>query len=169
MVDKNETPQGEVVLSRRTYRRVGVNLVMIARAYRGSAMKHCIQDFEGAVAHGAFDMVVFIGHDGLMDFQLPMPAKAADQRKTPDCMALCCLSENYMKPRLLAAGGRPVVLTTQKMYPGAFILEAVANTWEAGRDLNKMRESAGISYSLNQKISKKAAMGVFSNLKDNAN
>jgi len=169
LVDKNETAQSEVVLSRRTYRRVGVNLVMIARAYRGSAMKHCIQDFEGAVAHGAFDLVVFIGHDGLMDFQLPMPARAADQRKTPDCMALCCLSENHMKTRLLAAGGRPIVLTTQKMYPGAFILEAVANTWEAGKGLTEMRKSAGNSYSLNQKISKKAALGVFSNLKDNAN
>lgn len=169
LVDKYETPQGEVVLSRRTYRRVGPNLVMVARAYRGAAMKHCIQDFENAVAHGTFDMVVFIGHNGLMDFQLPMPARAADQRKTPDCMALCCLSETYMKPRLLAAGGRPVVLTTQKMYPGAFILEAVLNTWEAGKGLNEMRESAGVSYSLNQKISKKAALGVFSNLKDNTN
>jgi hypothetical protein len=164
LVDKNETPQSEVVLSRRTYRRIGVNLVMVAWAYRGAAMKKCIQDFEDAVAHGRFDMVVFIGHDGLMDFQLPMPARAADQGKIPDCVALCCLSEDYMKTRLLKAGGRPVLLTTQRMYPGAFVLEAVIDTWRAGKGLNDMRESAGIAYSMNQKISKRAAIGVFADL-----
>jgi hypothetical protein len=164
LVDRNETPQSDVVLSRRAYRRVGANLVMVAMAYRGAAMKRCIQDFEGAVAHGTFDMVVFIGHDGLMDFQLPMPERAADQGKMPDCVALCCLSEDYMKTRLLAAGGRPVLLTTQRMYPGAFVLEAVIDTWIAGKGLSDMRESAGTAYSMNQKISKRAATGVFADL-----
>lgn len=166
LTDKCETPQGEVVLSRRAYRRIGGHLVLVARAYRGTAMKRCIQDFEGAVARGAFDLVVFIGHDGLMDFQLPMPARAVGQKKRPDCVALCCLSESYMKPRMLAAGGRPVVLTTQRMYPGAFILEAVADTWDAGKGLNEMRESAGLAYARNQKISKKSAIGVFAELKE---
>jgi hypothetical protein len=164
LVDRNETPQGEVVLSRRAYRRSGANLVMIAMAYRGTAMKRCIQDFEGAVAHGAFDMVVFIGHDGLMDFQLPMPERATDQGKMPDCVALCCRSEDCMKTRLLAAGGRPVLLTTQLMYPGAFVLEAIIEPWRAGKGLSDIRESAGTAYSINQKISKKAATGVFANL-----
>src|ERR1700677_1314584 len=98
LIDKLETPQEPVVLSRRTYRREGSDLVLVARAYRGSEMKRCIQDYEGAVAHGGYDLVVFIGHDGLMDFELPEPA--ADQPKKPDCVALCCISEHYFKPRL---------------------------------------------------------------------
>ncbi len=166
LIDKNETPNDPVVLSRRTYRRVGSNLVLVARAYRGSEMKRCIQDYEGAVAHGGYDLVVFIGHDGLMDFELPMPAPAPDQAKKPDCVALCCISERYFKPRLLAAGGRPVVLTTQLMYPGAFTLEALVDTWAAGGSLGAMRESAAEAYARNQKISKKAALGVFAELKE---
>jgi len=166
LVDKSETPQDEAVMSRRTYRRVGGNLVLVARAYRGSEMKRCIQDFEGAVEHSGYDLVVFIGHDGLMDFELPMPKQAADHAKTPDCIALCCISERYFKPRLVAAGGRPVVLTTQLMYPGSFILEALIDTWAAGGSLTAMRESAAAAYARNQKISKKVAMGVFADLKD---
>jgi hypothetical protein len=166
LVNKEETPQSEVVLSRRIYRRVGGNSALVARAYRGAAMQRCVQDFEAAVAHGSFNLVVFIGHDGLMDFQLPLPARAADQKKQPDCVALCCLSEVYMKPRLLAAGGRPVVLTTQLMYPGAFILEALADPWAAGKGLRELREAAALAYAKNQKISKNAALGVFADLKE---
>jgi len=166
LVDKNETPNDEIVLSRRTYRRQGGDLVLIARAYRGSAMKRCIEDYEGAVTHGGYDLVVFIGHDGLMDFELPMPARVTDQTKKPDCIALCCISERYFKPRLLAAGGRPVVLTTQLMYPGSFILEALADTWAAGGSFSAMRTSAAAAYARNQKISQKAALGVFAQLKE---
>ncbi|CAN5673199.1 hypothetical protein BH09VER1_BH09VER1_02040 [soil metagenome] len=164
LIDKLETPQSDEVLSRRIYRRVGANLVMVARAYRGSAMKRCIQDFESAVAHGDFDLVVFIGHDGLMDFQLPTPARSADQKKTPDCVALCCRSEDYMKTRLLTAGGHPILLTSQLMYPGAFVLEAALEPWGSGKDLTQIRESAAMAYSTNQNISKKSALGVFTNL-----
>lgn len=163
LVSKNETPNDPVVLSTRTYRKG--NLVLIARAYRGSEMKRCIEDYEGAVAHGGYDLVVFIGHDGLMDFQLPMPEPAADQPKKPDCIALCCVSNTYFKPRILAAGGRPVLLTTQLMYPGAFTLEAVLDTWASGGSPAELRESAGAAYARNQKISKKAGMGVFAELK----
>jgi len=166
LVNKHETPQDEVVLSRRTYRRVGGNLVLVARAYRGTAMKRCIQDYEGAVEHGGYDLAVFIGHDGLMDFELPMPTRTADRTTKSDCVALCCLSEQYFKPRLLAAGGRPVLLTTQRMYPGSFILEALTDTWAAGGNLSAMRQSAAEAYSRNQKISERAAMGVFAELKE---
>lgn len=163
---KSETPSAEVVLSKRVYRRIGGNLLMMARAYRGSAMRECVQDFESAVSKGRFDLVVFIGHDGLMDFQLPMPAPAVAHPKIPDCMALCCLSEDYFKPRLLAGGGHPVLLTTQKMYPGAFILEAALTPWAAGKRPSQIRESAAAAYARNQKISQRAALGVFATLKE---
>lgn len=127
-------------------------------------MKKCVEDFENAVTHGDFDLVVFIGHDGLMDFQLPQPARAADQKKTPDCIALCCRSEDFMKSRLLAAGGHPVLLTTQLMYPGAFVLEAALEPWGAGKDLQEIRDAAAMAYSINQKISKKSAVGIFAKL-----
>ncbi|MGC3988658.1 MAG: hypothetical protein QM796_03020 [Chthoniobacteraceae bacterium] len=165
LVDQKETPQAELVLSRRVYRRIGGNMVLIAHAFRGAAMKQCIQAYEDAVAHGRYDLVVFVGHDGLMDTWQPGPLKAPDQKKTPDCAALCCLSEEFMAKRLQAAGGHSILLTTQRMYPGAFILEAILDPWNAGKGTKDLRESAATAYAQNQKISTRAALGVFTELK----
>ena len=117
------------------------------------------------IPNGTF-MVVYIGHNGLMDFDLPKPTKSGKQAKAPDCVVLCCRSEQYFKTRIEAAGGRPILLTTQLMYPGAFILRAVADSWLDGEKRSAIRESAGIAYAENQKLSKKAGTGVFADLKD---
>jgi hypothetical protein len=76
------------------------------------------------------------------------------------------MSERYFKDRIEAEGGRPVLLTTQLMYPGAFILRAVSDTWLDGKNRSALRESAGIVYAKNQKLSKKAGTGVFAELKE---
>jgi len=166
LTEKIDSPVNTEILRIRAYRNAKKNAVLHARAYKGSAIKECIRDFEAAVQSGSFDMVVFIGHNGLMDFDLPRPMKSEIQAKTPDCVVLCCKSERYFKTRIEAAGGRPVLLTTQLMYPGAFILHAVADSWLDGKDLSTVRESAGIAYAQNQKLSKKAGMGVFAELRD---
>jgi hypothetical protein len=152
------------VLRTRTYRRAAPEAVLYARAYRGSALKRCIQDFESAVQLGAYDVVVYIGHNGLMDFDLPEPKKSGRQAKVPDCIVLCCKSEKYFGTRLRAAGGRPILLTTQFMYPGSFILHAVLDDWLAGADLTRLREAAGKAYAKNQRLTTKAGLGVFADL-----
>lgn len=103
-----------------------------------------------------------------MDFDLPELIRSDKQAKVSDCIVLCCKSEQYFKHRIEAAGGRPVLLTTQFMYPGAFILHAAAGSWLEGKSLEEIRESAGISYAKNQKLSKKAGMGVFAELMSRA-
>jgi hypothetical protein len=161
LVEKDDAPAGPDVLRSRTYRHRAEAIVIRASAYRGSALKKCLQDFEAAVALGSYDLVVYIGHNGLMDFDLPIPSKSPRQARTPDCAVLCCRSEAYFKARMKAAGCRPVLLTTQLMYPGAFILRAIAAPWAAGSGAGKIRESAAAAYAENQKISRKAALGVF--------
>src|SRR5207237_9897072 len=152
------------ILRTRTYRHVGGKDTLYARAYRGSSMKQCVIDYEDAVAKGAYDLVVFVGHDGLMDFRLPMPKRSPNQAKRPDCMVLACLSEAYFKPRIESAGGRPILLTTQLMYPGSFIVSATTETWLNRGTLKDIRLSAGEAYARNQHISRRAALGVFANL-----
>ncbi len=164
LVDKKDTTESSDILRTRTYRHATLNSVLYARAYRGSAIKQCIQDFETAVHLGSYDLIVFIGHNGLMDFDLPEPRKSPGQAKVPDCIVLCCKSEKYFNTRLRAAGGRPVLLTTQFMYPGSFILHAVLDGWLAGSDLARLREAAGTAYAKNQKLTTKAGLGVFSKL-----
>lgn len=157
---------GTQVLDIRTYRHASTNAVLTAMAYRGAAIKQCIRDFETAVQSGSYDLVVYIGHNGLMDFDLPVPTVPAGRTNRTDCIVLCCKSDSYFRTRLLSAGGRPVLLTTQLMYPGAFILHAVADDWIKGTDLAGIRESAGMAYARNQKLSRKAGVGVFADLRE---
>jgi hypothetical protein len=50
------------------------------------------------------------------------------------------------------------------MYPGAFILGAAVDGWLDGADRSTIRARAGAAYAENQKITKKAATGVFAEL-----
>lgn len=140
--------------------------MLTAKAYKGSAIKQCLQDYELALRRGDFDLVVYIGHNGLMDFDLDIQEKLNEQKKKPDCIVLCCKSEAYFASRIEKIGGRPILLTRQFMYPGAFILHAVLDAWLENKNLTTIRQSAGDSYANNQKISKKAGLGVFSDLKE---
>lgn len=157
--------QGDI-LRTRTYRNAQDGATLTAQAYRGSAIQRCLSDFETAVQKGSYDLVVFIGHNGLMDFKLPALAKVPGRTKRTDCMVLCCKSDAYFKARLVGEGGHPILLTTQLMYPGAFILGATADSWLKHAGLSRIRESAGASYARNQKISKRSGTGVFADLKD---
>ena len=141
--EKDDSPADSDIVRIRAYRHAKTGAVLKAKAYRGAAIKRCIQDFESAIQTGAFDMVVFIGHNGLMDFDLPAPTRPAIQTRTADAVVLCCRSEAYFRRRVESAGGRPILLTTQLMYPGAFILHAVAEAWLNGSSIDEVRERAG--------------------------
>lgn len=130
-----------------------------AFAYRGDAIAACMQDFEEAVASGAYDLVAFIGHNGLMDVDLPEREPA---RGNTDAVVLCCMSDEWFSDRIRALGGRPVLMTQQLMYPaGKVFTEALAAWLKAPRDAAAIRRAAAKAYAANQGISVKAAAGVF--------
>ena len=135
-----------------------------AEAYRGSNIKDCVRDFESAAASGKYDLVAFIGHNGLMDFEIPAPAVTPGNKTR--VVVLCCLSEKYFADRLRALGCEPILMTRQLMYPGSFLLQAAIEKHLAGADLAAIRAAAASAYARNQKISTKAALGVFSEIKD---
>jgi len=112
LAEKSDRAADADVLRLRTYRHVASGAVLHARAYRGAALERCIRDFESAIRTNAFDLVVFIGHNGLMDFELPVPTRPARQVRQADCVVLGCRSEAYFQSRIESAGGRPVLLTT---------------------------------------------------------
>lgn len=163
LLEKTEQPEG-VILRSRVYQHTKYPATLTAKAYQGAAIKQALQDFESALANSTYDLVVFIGHNGLMDFQLPVPSEASSSSDKPAAIVLACKSEPYFKQRIRSAGGEPMLLTTQFMYPGAFILHAAANSWLAGEDSSAIRASAGKSYAKNQKLSIKAGTGVFAKL-----
>lgn len=156
---ESQSDVSQVVLRRVKLRHVQGGVTLAADAYRGSEIRKCIEDFEAAVACGKFALVVYIGHDGLMDFQLPELAPRA--AIGTDAIVLACLSNRYFSDRLLRLGARPVLMTEQLMYPGAFILRDVLEVWRKDGRLDEIRLAAATAYAKNQKISTRAALGIF--------
>jgi hypothetical protein len=162
-LEKRETATGdERIFERLTFRHVSHDAVLVAEAWRGSNLKECYIAFEQALVSGKHGLVAFIGHNVLMDTAIDPPAAKA-ARKT-DAVVLCCMSDTYFDTRLKNAGARPVLLTTQYMYPGSFILHDALEPWLAGKDRNALRDAAGAAYAKNQRIKLGPAKGVFAKL-----
>jgi hypothetical protein len=156
-----ETATGdERILERLTFRHVSAKAVLVAEAWRGSNLKDCYVACEKAMLSGENQLVAFIGHNVLMDTAIEAPAAKA--KGQTDAIVLCCVSDRYFRQRLGNAGVRPVLLTTQLMYPGAFILHDALEPWLAGKNPAALRTAAGAAYAKNQKIKTAAATGVFS-------
>lgn len=143
------------------------NLTVTADAYRGSRIDQAMLDFMQQAATppnpAKREMVVFIGHDGLMDAKnqpiIERFPKHAGHHK--QAVALACMSEEYFSRHLLAAGSKPVVTTFSFMAPEAYVLEAVARGFAIQASEAELRSSAGIVYARYQRISTKAGKSVF--------
>lgn len=162
-LEKSNTATGdERILERLTFRHVSGNAVLVAEAWRGSRLKECYLAFEQAMLSGENDLVAFIGHNVLMDVAID-PAAEKAKGKT-DAIVLCCVSDRFFRGRLENAGVRPVLLTTQLMYPGSFILHDALEPWLQGKARGSLRDAAGLAYAKNQKLKPAAAKGVFAQL-----
>lgn len=169
-------PTRAEVLERVVFKHTEKDAWLVADAWRGSQMKACLQTFVAAAAGwggevvalegqslragGEATLLAFIGHNGLMDFTLEWPAAAAVAKPKP-VVVLCCMSQRYFGDPLRRVGARPLLTTTQLMYPGAFILHDAVGAWLEGKGATEIRAVAGRAYGKNQGISFKAGMGVF--------
>lgn len=137
---------------------------VVLRAYAGDRIDDALRDFLGAVGGASSaDLVVWAGHDRLMDVPAPSVGVAAKARPSA---VLACSSERWFKPVLDAAGSVPVVHTRTFMAPEAYLLEALASAVaahgvEARREIRRALVEAYAKY---QRISPKAASSVFSTL-----
>ncbi len=159
---KKETPADTRILERCTFTDTAGTIELTVEGWRGSEIASCLSAFENALVSGNHDLCAFIGHNVLMDGAINELGKRA--AKPVDAIVLCCQSESYFKKRLTSLGARPVLLTTQFMYPGGFLLRDTLPLWAKGSSLADLQSAAGASYARNQKISIKAGTGVFAPL-----
>jgi hypothetical protein len=177
LLGKPAPPAGqEIILERRAYHHAKHKALLVADAYRGESMRECLATYFGYLAGneavavaagertfpagGTSDFIAFIGHNGLMDFTLDVPAR--ESAATPKATAaFCCRSLAYFNPLLTELGTKPYCLTKQNMYPGAFLLRDVLEAWLSGETPQGATARAAAAYAANQKISLKAASGVF--------
>jgi hypothetical protein len=166
------------IRERCTFRYKAAPVYLIADAYRGIEIKQAILDFfysasgagadavpisdsgGGALvnlpAHGGANLLVYIGHDGLMDFQIPRypNQKDAGHRET---IVLACASRQFFADGIKASGAYPLLWTTNLMAPEAYTLKSALDGWIAEENREQIRERAAGAYDKYQKCGARAA------------
>lgn len=168
------------VLERVIFRH-GSGAFMVADAYQGAQIKQTTFDFLNASAGGAGEtirfsdkgkdhslniggesnLLVYIGHDGLMDFSLSSFPKQKDSRPR-EAIILACASKGYFKKPLHESGASPLLWTTNLMAPEAYTLGAALEAWIVKDSAEEVRDRAAAAYDKYQHCGKKAALALFS-------
>jgi len=167
---------GDKILERVIFQHKTKKAYLVADAYRGNQIKNAVKDFLDAAAgnnpkmlkhekieikiNGGADLVVYVGHNGLMDFKMDFP-KQNKQEKGKDAIVLACKSKPYFKPYFSKLGCRPVLLTTGLMAPEAYTLEAALADWLAGENSEQLKNRAAAAYNKYQKCGVKGAQRLF--------
>ena len=164
------------VLERCVFKHRRFNVCMIADGYRGSAIKQTHLDFldEAAGANNeslvsalpqalrpganerSLKLVVYIGHNGLMDFNIAEypTGKTGNDR---DAIILACISQKYFSDALQTGGARPLIWTSGLMAPEAYTLAAALEGWVRNESAEKIRNRAAEAYNKYQKCGLSAA------------
>lgn len=174
-----EKPKAQV-LERCVFKHRNADVYVIADAYRGDEIRQAILDFFDAAsggspepitvsvrsarvslsARGGADLLAYVGHDGLMDFRLPIvPRKRNEIHR--DVMILACASKQFFSEPLKSSGSYPLLWTTGLMAPEAYTLEAALEGWIAHESNEQVRERAAIVYDKYQKCGLRGARRLF--------
>ena len=162
----------DTVLERLIFKHKTKDFYLIADAYDGKEIQKTTEDFLYSSSgqqkdtlnidnktigiNGNANLVAYIGHDGLMDFQLKDDFKNEDQKKR-DAIILACYSKHYFRPFLEDANINPLVWTSNLMAPEAYILHDALSGYLAKESNTEIQNRAATAYSKYQKCSLRAA------------
>ena len=162
-----------VVLERALFRNRHHPVYLLAEAYDGREIKQAIIDFL-AMANGRHerpypvsdssalpfggqsDLVAFIGHNGLMDFDIRTP-DPPNTDNTRDAIVLACYSKNYFSNYIRSARAHPVLWSTHLMAPEAYVLHDALREWCKEKPAESIRMAAARAYAKYQRCSLSAA------------
>lgn len=154
------------ILERVLFKHTSTDTYLLADAYDGKHIKQTTIDFLKASSGdfsttihangkpldfgGKADLVSYIGHDGLMEFQLDMELKK-DTSSTKDAIILACYSKEFFSPYFEKTGANPLVWSTGLMAPEAYTLKWALDGWIQKKNDNEIRELAAQAYNHYQK------------------
>ena len=152
------------------------NIFLLAEAYDGKKIKKCTEDFLLAsnnnlnreIAYknqqlkfgGESKLVAYIGHDGLMEFEVNLAYKKNPSKKI-DAIILACASKDYFQNEIKKSKANPILWTTNLMAPEAYSLEAALNSWSNDLSANQIMEDAAKAYNKYQKCGINGARRLF--------
>lgn len=169
----NARNPGDIILERLVFRhKQHKDVYLVADAYNGKYIKQCTIDFlnnsSGTVKDtlrlgekvlgikGNANAIAYIGHDGLMDFQLTETFINTD-KKERDIFILACFSKKFFSPYLAQAKVNPVLWTSHLMAPEAYIIHDALEAYLNNKNQEEIRSKAAEVYARYQKCSLKAA------------
>lgn len=167
-----ERPLEAWILERAVWKHRDSAVYLIADAYDGRNIREATQDLlryasgaaRGSIAvagrriatGGAADLIAYVGHDGLMDFDLGTTYPAQDRARR-EAIVLACVSKGYFAGALRPTGATPLLWTTGLMAPEAYTLKAALAGWVAHERPEAIRERAAKAYDQYQKCGLQAA------------
>jgi hypothetical protein len=174
----------ERIILKQNFLRKGqsIPVYLIADAWDGKYIKDTIKQFmrynagndvfivdtnsENIAAGGNAHLIVYVGHNALMDYGgmnkfLLSDRVAANDNPDNDAIVLACKSRPYFYSRLSKVGAHSLVLTTGLMAPEAYTLHAAIEQWIAGANDIQVRKAAAGSYNKYQKTGISAAERLF--------
>jgi hypothetical protein len=161
VADKTPLEQGmldRIVLRQKINK---VDARIIAEAWDGREIIKATVRFLDLAARGEAHVVVYVGHDGLMDFELEEKPKAVKDAPPTSTAIFACASREYFQEILKGIGVHALVLTTGLMCPEAYTLDAMVKAWFSGADTRATREAVARAYRKYQKCSLDAARKLF--------
>ena len=168
----------ERLLFRRDLVRNGksVTVYLLAEAWQGRQIAGSIRQFlemtrgqhaetilvEGReiAAGGAAHLVAYVGHNGLMDFEVPELRPGAANASPRVAVVLACYSDDYFS-KLLRPHAAPLVTTDSLMAPEAYVLDAVVKGWFGGASPSEVIGEAASAFARYQKIPDRSARRIF--------
>lgn len=159
-------------LERIVFKHRNKNYYLVADAYDGQHIKQCTVDFLNSSCGRLKDtlqiddtllgiagnarLVAYIGHDGLMDFELTQKFENTDNRERA-VIILACFSKRYFAPHLKNAKVNPLVWTTGLMAPEAYTIHDAISGYVLNESNESIRTRAAQAYAKYQKCGEPAA------------
>ncbi|WP_282079702.1 hypothetical protein [Aquimarina algiphila] len=164
------------ILDRVLFKHATEEVYLLADAYDGEQIKTCIEDFLKASNAqdpqkiqfntkelgfgGDSDLLAYVGHDGLMEFDVSISYKPV-QTKQKDIIVLACYSRNFFSPEIKKANANPILWTTHLMAPEAYTLKSAIDGWIKNETGKQIDERAAQTYNKYQKCGIRGARNLF--------
>ena len=149
------------ILDRAIWKHRDSAVYVVAEAYDGRNIREATLDLltyaSGKIARpvkaggvslnagGAADLVAYVGHDGLMDFQLE-ETFTGPTTNTRQTIILACISKRFFAEHIRATLAQPLLWTTGLMAPEAYTLKAALEGWVMRESPAAIRERAAAAY-----------------------
>ncbi|WP_141674865.1 hypothetical protein [Gilliamella sp. WF3-4] len=182
-VIKINRPSNDKILEEIIYKHQNQDVYIIAQAYNGKYIDDTVNDFldyaagkkeqsylfgdKKVIVGGKADLVVYIGHDSLMEWSwrkyLPdswrwetLSKEQQAKQKSRYAAVFACKSQQYFSPPLSRLGITPLILTMHRMAPEAYSVYAMIDSWLKVDPKEVTRQKVASAYSQYQKLNKPA-------------